>query len=229
MNGIAVLLLLILISAIPVLPLFLWIRRRAFPIRPSWFLLALLAGAVSLALAALLQILIPASDDITMGNLIVSIFVRIALTEEVSRLLVLLAFFAIARRFASRTAPAADTTFSSSSIDDVRVCGVLTGIIAGLGFAVIETALYGSSNFTIALVRAITAAPLHGACGARIGLGAVQIRTGPLRSIGNIFYAVIIHGMYNFMLISPGIPVIFPVLIAITAFFSVIQSCRTSS
>jgi RsiW-degrading membrane proteinase PrsW (M82 family) len=218
MNGIAVLLLLILISALPVLPLFFWIRRRAFPIRPSWFLLALLAGAVSLALAALLQILIPASDSITMGNLIVSIFVRIALTEEVSRLLVLLAFFAIARRFDPQ-----------SSIDAVRVRGVLTGIIAGLGFAVIETALYGSSNFTIALVRAITAAPLHGACGARIGLGTVQIKTEPVRGIGNIFYAIIIHGTYNFMLISPGIPVIFPAFIAITAFFSSLQSCRTTS
>jgi RsiW-degrading membrane proteinase PrsW (M82 family) len=93
MNGIAILLLLILISALPVLPLSLWIRRRAFPIRLPWFLLAFLAGAVSLALAAFLQILIPAPDSVTMANLIMSIFVRIALTEEVSRLLVLLALF----------------------------------------------------------------------------------------------------------------------------------------
>jgi RsiW-degrading membrane proteinase PrsW (M82 family) len=219
MKGIVILLLLILISALPVLPLFLWIRRRAFPIRPSWFLLALLAGAVSLALAAFAQLLIPASDNITMGNLIMSIFVRIALTEEISRLLVLLALFGIGRRFNS-------STETSAAADRVR--GALTGIIAGLGFAVIETALYGSSNFNIALVRAITAAPLHGACGARIGLGAIHIRTEPVRSFGNIIYAIIIHGMYNFMLISPGIPVIFPVLIAITAFFSSIQSCRTT-
>jgi len=228
-------LLLILISALPVLPLSLWIRRRAFPIRLSWFLLSLLAGAVSLALAAFIQILIPASDNITMGNLIASIFVRIALTEEISRLLVLLALFRIGRRFDSqnnisrpRYGGVVDPS-AESSTGAIRVRGALTGIIAGLGFAVIETAFYGSSNFSIALVRAITAAPLHGACGARIGLGAVQIRTEPVRGFGNILYAVIIHGMYNFMLISPGISVVFPLLIALTAFFSSIQSCRKPS
>jgi RsiW-degrading membrane proteinase PrsW (M82 family) len=218
MNEIWVLLLLILISALPILPLSLWIHRR-FPIRLTWFLLALLAGAVSLALAALIQILIPASDSITLGNLIMSIFVR-ALTEEFSRFLILLALFGIGRRF---------NTSPDNSLNAVRSYGTLTGLIAGLGFAVIETAFYGSVNFRIALVRAFSAAPLHGACGAHIGLGTVNIKTAPVRAFGHIIYAVIIHGMYNFMLISPGISVVFPLLIAITAFFSSIQSCRKPS
>jgi RsiW-degrading membrane proteinase PrsW (M82 family) len=222
MKEIWILLLLILISALPVLPLYLWIRRRSFSICPPWFLLSLLAGAVSLALAALMQILIPVSDSITLGNLIVSIFIRVALTEEISRFLVLLVLFAIGRLFNT-----VDNT--EHSADASRTHNVLTGLIAGLGFAVIETALSGSADFRIALIRAISAAPLHGACGAHIGLGITAIKTRPGRSFGRILYAVIIHGMYNFMLVSPGIPVVFPLLIAITAFFSSLQNCRTPS
>jgi RsiW-degrading membrane proteinase PrsW (M82 family) len=219
MNGIWVLLLLILVSALPVLPLYLWISRRGFSVRPAWFLLSLLAGAVSLALAALIQILIPVSDSITLGNLIASIFIRIALTEEISRFLVLLVFFSIGHLF--------DTVDNTEHSEDaLRARTALTGLIAGMGFAVIETALSSSADFRIALVRAISAAPLHGACGAHIGLGTITVKTGPGRSFGRILYAVIIHGMYNFMLVSPGVPVIFPLLIAITAFFSSLQHCR---
>jgi RsiW-degrading membrane proteinase PrsW (M82 family) len=213
MNEIWVLLLLILISALPILPLSLWIRRR-FPIRLAWFLLALLAGAISLALAALIQILIPASDSITLGNLIMSILVRVSLSEEISRFLVLLVLFGIGRRF---------KISADNSPDPVRAYGVLTGLIAGLGFAVIETAFYSSADFRIALIRAISAAPLHGACGAQIGFGAINIKTAPVRAFSHIFYAVIIHGMYNFMF---DVSIIFPLLIAITAFFASIQNCR---
>jgi RsiW-degrading membrane proteinase PrsW (M82 family) len=220
MNAIWILLLLILISALPILPLSLWIRRRGFPIRLAWFLLALLAGAVSLALAALIQTLIPASDSVTLGNLIMSIFVRVVLPEEISRFLVLLVLFEIGRRFHIST---------DNSPDPVRTYGVLTGLIAGLGFAVIETAFYSSADFRIALIRAISAAPLHGACGAHIGFGAINIKTAPVRALGHIFYAALIHGMYNFMLISSGVSVILSLLIAITAFLASIQSCRKPS
>jgi RsiW-degrading membrane proteinase PrsW (M82 family) len=105
--------------------------------------------------------------------------------------------------------------------------GALTGLIAGLGFAVMETALYGSANFRIALVRAFTAAPLHGACGARIGLGAFNIKEEPFLALTRFLYAVVLHGMYNFMLISPGIPAVFPIITALVALFSSVEVIRS--
>jgi RsiW-degrading membrane proteinase PrsW (M82 family) len=102
------------------------------------------------------------------------------------------------------------------------------GLIAGLGFAVIETAMYGVGDFRITLVRAVTAAPLHGACGARIGMAVSHLRDAPGLALVRFLYAVGIHGMYNFMIISPGIPLVFPILIAFTAFLSSIQLIRYS-
>jgi RsiW-degrading membrane proteinase PrsW (M82 family) len=104
----------------------------------------------------------------------------------------------------------------------------LTGLIAGLGFAVIETALYGVGNFSIALVRAVTAAPLHGACGVRVGIAVSHVRNAPGLALVRFLYAVGIHGMYNFMILSPGIPLVFPILIAFTALLSSIQLIRYS-
>jgi RsiW-degrading membrane proteinase PrsW (M82 family) len=144
--------------------------------------------------------------------LLVKIFIQIALTEEVSRLAVLSLLFSLSRQAEPR-GPA---------------FAAITGLIAGLGFAVIETAIYGASNFNIALVRAVTAAPLHGACGARIGLAVSHIRDAPVRALVRFLYAVGIHGMYNFIIISHGIPLVFPVLIAFTALFSSIQLIRFS-
>jgi RsiW-degrading membrane proteinase PrsW (M82 family) len=215
MKGLWVLLLLISISVLPVLAVYLWIRFRKFPLGFPWFLLALLSGILSLGLAALIQSFFPNLEEISLGILLAKIFVQIALTEELARLGVLLVLFWAARSFGTyrdRLSPA---------------FGAATGLIAGLGFAVLETAFYGAANFGVALIRAVTAAPLHGACGARIGLGAVSLKKEPFLAVLRFFYAVIIHGMYNFMLISPAVPVVFPILIAITALISSIQALRT--
>jgi RsiW-degrading membrane proteinase PrsW (M82 family) len=214
MNGLWILLLLIAISALPVLAVFIWIRLRRLPVRLPWFLLSLLGGALSLGLAAVLQSLFPATEEAGLGVLLVKIFVQIALTEELGRLAVFSLLLSLARR-SSKEAESSRSAFAA-----------ITGLIAGLGFAVIETAMYGVGNFSIALVRAVTTAPLHGACGARIGIAVSHIRDAPLRTLVRFLYAVGIHGMYNFMLLSQGIPLIFPVLIAFTALFSSIQLIR---
>ena len=226
MHGLWILLLLIFISALQVLAVLIWIRVRRFPIGLPWFLLALLGGALSLALAAILQNLFPKTDETTMGVLLFKLFIQIALTEELGRLGVLSLLFGFARRFGplqrSRTGEDTETpTFGAAA-------GAVTGLIVGLGFAVIETAMYGVGNFSIALVRAFTAAPLHGACGTRIGIAVFNIRDAPALALFRCLYAVGIHGMYNFMIISPGIPLVFPILIAFTAFLSSIQLIRYS-
>jgi RsiW-degrading membrane proteinase PrsW (M82 family) len=214
MKGLWVLLLLISISVLPVLAVYIWIRLRKFPLGFPWFLTALLGGVLSLGLAALIQSLFPSLEETALWILLAKIFVQIALTEELARFGVLLLLFWLARGF-TKYRELLSPAF-----------GTATGLITGLGFAVIETAFYGASNFGVALIRAVTAAPLHGACGARIGLGAVNIKEEPFQAVLRFFYAVIIHGMYNFMLISPSVPVIFPILIAITALISSIQTLR---
>jgi RsiW-degrading membrane proteinase PrsW (M82 family) len=214
MNGLWILLLLIAISALPVLAVLIWIRLRRFPIRLPWFLLSLLGGAFSLGLAAVLQNLFPTIEESGRGALLAKILLHIALTEEVGRLAVFSLLLSLARRFGKETEPS-PPAFAA-----------ITGLIAGLGFAVIETAMYGVGNFSIALVRAVTAAPLHGACGARIGSAVSHIRNAPGIALVRFLYAVGLHGIYNFMIISQGFPLVFPVLIAFTALFSALQLIR---
>jgi RsiW-degrading membrane proteinase PrsW (M82 family) len=216
MNGLWILLLLIAISALPVLAVFIWIRLRRLPVRLPWFLISLLGGALSLGLAAIFQSLFPKTDDASVGVLLVKIFVQIALTEELGRLVVFSLLLSLARRFGKEP-----ESYRSAF-------AAITGLIAGLGFAVIETAMYGVGSFSIALVRAVTTAPLHGACGARIGIAVSHIRDAPFLALFRFLYAVGLHGMYNFMILNQGIPLIFPVLIAFTALFSSIQLIRFS-
>jgi RsiW-degrading membrane proteinase PrsW (M82 family) len=212
MNGLWTLLLLIAISALPALAVLLWIRFRRLPVRMPWFLLSLLAGALSLGLAAVLQSLFPETGEARLGVLLAKIFVQIALTEELGRLVVFSLLLSLARRMEPHPSGFA----------------AITGLVAGLGFAVVETAMYGAGNFSIALVRAITAAPLHGACGARIGVAVFHIRDAPAKSLILFLYAVALHGMYNFMILSRGVPLFFPILIAFTALLSSLRLIRFS-
>jgi RsiW-degrading membrane proteinase PrsW (M82 family) len=144
--------------------------------------------------------------------LFAEIFIRVALTEELSRFLILLILFAVIFRAAGK--PPVITANAA-------------GLVAGLGFAILESAVYGASSPGNALLRAFTAAPLHGACGSRVGVSVVLLREHPVRGISRFLSAVAIHGAYNFMLNIPGrFPPIAAVLIAISALFSAIQAIR---
>jgi hypothetical protein len=82
----------------------------------------------------------------------------------------------------------------------------------------------------ITLLRAVTAAPLHGACGARVGIAAMIGNREPVHALCRFLPAVAIHGMYNFMVISPGIPaIVLALLITLTALASSIQVIRASA
>jgi RsiW-degrading membrane proteinase PrsW (M82 family) len=216
MKGIGLLFLLIGLSALPALALCIWIKVRAFPVTIPGFLLALGAGFISLALAALLQAFIPTGRSLSVGGFIYRIFFHIAFTEEFSRLVILVLFLTAALHFKPR----------EMTPEETAAYGALTGLIAGMGFAVLETAFYGAANFAVALIRAVTAAPLHGACGARIGFGAVTFRDAPGRAFGMLIYAAIIHGAYNFLLIASGRFAILAVIVALSALFAALRPCR---
>jgi len=208
---------LILISSIPAIAVFLWFRLARSPFSVPLFYSALLAGAASFFPALLFQNIFRAGSGIFRlsgkWGLFAEIFIRIALTEELSRFLILLILFAIILRISGNSG---------------SIMANAAGLVAGLGFAILESAVYGASNPGNALLRAFTAAPLHGACGSRVGHSVVLMREHPARGIFRFLSAVAIHGAYNFMLNIPGrFPPIAAVLIAVSALVSAIQVIRS--
>jgi RsiW-degrading membrane proteinase PrsW (M82 family) len=226
MSGLGVLILLLLISSIPAIAVFVWFRLARYPFSSLRFSCALLAGAISFFPALFLQnILTVAASGIVyaMGKwgLVAEIFFRIAFTEEFSRLILLvILFFAIRRLRPDNTGinpPVSADTMASAA-----------GLIAGLGFAIIESAAYGASNPGNALLRTFTAAPLHGACGFRVGSSIAMFPDRPLYAVFRFLSAVVIHGLYNFMLIIPGfVPSAAAILIALFSLTSAILVIRS--
>jgi len=145
-------------------------------------------------------------------------FIRIALTEELSRLLMLFIFFWISGLIKPDEKP------GQPSYNTVKK-GTATGLVAGLGFAILENAVYAASNSGLLILRIFTAA-LHGACGSRIGAATVLFRTNPIQAVFRVFIAAAIHGVYNFMVSMSGLPSIAAVLIAISALITAILTIR---
>jgi RsiW-degrading membrane proteinase PrsW (M82 family) len=217
MNGLPVLLLLILIAALPVLLLFFWYRRVRCPISPTWFLIFLFGGASSMFLALIMQNLVPVLPGSSvrslgnMGSIIFNQFCRIATTEEAARFLVFLILFPLAR----------------IKGEQAVLRGSAAGLAAGLGFALMESASYGASDTGIALLRTVTSAPLHGACGARVGAAAAGFSDGPFPVIMRFLSAVAIHGMYNIIILGSGVLAIVAILAAFCALASSILLIRS--
>jgi RsiW-degrading membrane proteinase PrsW (M82 family) len=221
MNGFPVLLFLILISALPVILIFLWYRLAHCPIFTGWFLLFLLGGGASLFIALVLQNLIPALPSPAVGSALESLgpvlfnlFCRIAATEEAARVLVFIILFPLAWNFPKKMGGSA------------LLRGSAAGLVAGLGFALVESATYGASDIWIALLRTVTSTPLHGACGARVGAAVAGFKDRPIPSLARLITAIAIHGMYNFMILSSGVPAIMAILAALCALASSILSIR---
>lgn len=227
MSGLWILFFLILLSALPVILLFLWLRARRYRFSFLWFAAALLAGAASLLAALCLQSLIPRPEPYALNNrgaLLREVFLRIAFTEELGRFAVLFVFFLAARRFGKGPPAGAADAGGPGPADGAY--GSLTGLLAGLGFVLIESVSYGSADAGVALLRAFSSAPLHGACGARVGKAALNIGNAPLRSITGFLSAVAIHGTYNFMLLLPGFSPVIAILIAFSALASTVLLLR---
>ncbi|MDR2134365.1 MAG: PrsW family intramembrane metalloprotease [Treponema sp.] len=221
MAGLLVLLLLIFISALPVFAVCLWFRIARYPFSPVKFLSFLFAGAAAFFLALVLQGLFPETGSVSAvsadrWNLLRRVFIRVALTEELGRLIALAFLFWILGRFGKEDSSGYGRVSRASA----------AGLVAGLGFAALEGAAYGASDAGVVLIRAVTAAPLHGACGARTGAAAVMLRERTAQALFRFFSAVLIHGVYNFMILMPGFPSAAAVVIALSALVSSILSIR---
>jgi RsiW-degrading membrane proteinase PrsW (M82 family) len=239
MNGWWIITLLILSSSLPALAVYLWFRIARYPISLTKFLLILLTGAAAFFPSLILQSFFPPDFNIAgrMG-LLAQIFLPIAFTEELSRLIVLLVFFALAHRInlnqlkesissdsGDGTAPpVAPASAAAHSGYGTVVYGSAVGLAAGFGFAILESAVYGAIHSDVILLRLFTAAPIHGACGARIGSAAILFRGHPGQGLLRFFTAVVIHGIYNSMIIIPGFASIAALFIALFSLASAILS-----
>ena len=211
MNGIWILLLLVLSAVFPAVIVFFWFRVRKSPVNLPWFLASLAAGIISLFAAAAIQssFFLPGSEwRGGLGPVFFGIFVRIALVEEASRFLTLVPLLKVLHRRLGRR-------FCADS-----ALGAAIGLCAGLGFAALENASYGITDINITLLRAFSAAPLHGACGIRAGAAAAIARQHPVKALGLFIFAVLIHGAYNLFIVSPAFPSALAIPTAFIALFA---------
>ena len=207
MNGIWILLLLIISAALPVIVVFFWFRARKSPVTLPWFLVSLTAGIISLLAATIIQNLVPSltgNRGSGPGAVFFKVFIRVAMVEEASRLITLIPLFKAGSRRRKM-----DRTF----------CGAL-GLVAGLGFAALESAFYGIADVNMTLIRAFTAALIHGACGIRVSMAFFYVKQHPMKALLFFFFAVLIHGAYNLIIVSPALPSWLAALVAVTALSS---------
>jgi RsiW-degrading membrane proteinase PrsW (M82 family) len=170
------------------------------------FFAALITGLLSLALAAVVQVMLPQVElDITQGSLLLNAL-RSALTEEGSRFIVLALLFVIMPPFKNHE--------SDESVN------AAAGMIAGLAFAAVETASLAAANPLAGPVRLISAVFLHAACGIRGALAASTVIAQKLSCISSLVLAIALHTVYNFMTPQGGILSILAILLAVSSFSS---------
>ena len=203
MYGIWVLLLILFIAALPAIIVIFWFRSRKSPITLRWFLSSLIAGIISFIVAAIIQALFATYKIEGFLQLLFNIFIKIALIEEISRITTLTPLL-----------KAAETRRNSPAF------GAAIGLIAGLGFAVIESSYHGMSDINITLLRIFTAIPLHAACGIRAGTAVFIASQHPAKAFFLFISSTLIHGAYNLMIVSPAIPSFLAIPTALLAFFA---------
>jgi RsiW-degrading membrane proteinase PrsW (M82 family) len=207
MSALLPLVFLILLCLLPVFVLYVVVRRRSASavyspgVSAAQYIAYISLGVLSLLAALLLQTLVPANR----GNSLYNIFIRTALAEEAGRFFVFFAAFSLLRTF-NRNGEAQTPVY-------------FVGFAAGLGFAAIETAYYSLTNMNTAILRLVTAAPLHAAC-ASINAKAASLCTQKKIAAATlqIIRAVAIHGLYDLFIIRNNFLCIAAVLFALLNF-----------
>ncbi len=184
---------LLLAACAPVFLILLWVQRRdrlPEPAKVVW--LTLLFGGlmtlpiivVELAGASTLGI---GDEAGSYGEAALDAFVIAALVEEVGKFIVL--WFYCARH----------------SEFDEPLDGIVYGVAASMGFALVENLMYVLGNeqpMVTAAVRAITAVPMHAFCGVImgtcIGIAKFQPPQRPLWIALGLGGAIGVHGLYDF-------------------------------
>jgi protease PrsW len=98
--------------------------------------------------------------------------------------------------------------------------GIVYTISASLGFALLENLLYSFGPTLLLIFRGITAVPLHALAAGIMGyyLGMTKM-TGERKVFIGIFYAVLLHGLYDFLLFTETFVALFVIPLLIGAWF----------
>jgi RsiW-degrading membrane proteinase PrsW (M82 family) len=98
------------------------------------------------------------------------------------------------------------TAYRAGAFDEA-MDGIVYTVVAGLGFACLENLLYVVGRpLSIALIRAFTAVPLHTLASGLMGYWVGQARFAPSPAEERawmrrgLFIAVLVHGLYDFLL-----------------------------
>ncbi|MDR2343475.1 MAG: hypothetical protein LBD86_02955 [Spirochaetaceae bacterium] len=206
----------IFLSALPLAIAWLWLKRRV-NINAPYFLGSLAAGLLSLALAAVVQILLPAVKfGMTRGTRIGLLALACtALTEEGSRLVMFLFFWAGLRFFGRNKTQTADLAAA--------------GMVAGLAFAAVETVSFTAYAQTSGLARLLrlSAVLLHATCGIRCALAASALLSKKISFLPDFARAVILHAVYNFIALYDGaLYYMLGLLLTLSSFASGIRHIR---
>jgi len=98
--------------------------------------------------------------------------------------------------------------------------GIVYTISASLGFALLENLLYSFGSTLLLVFRGITAVPLHALAAGIMGyyLGMAKV-TGKRNVCFGIFCAVLLHGLYDFLLFTQTFVAVFVIPLLISAWF----------
>ena len=211
MNGILILLLLILAAALPAIIVFFWYQKKNSAVTMPWFLISILAGILSLFAAAIIQ-RSSVFDHDSFKSVLSGIFIRVAFVEELSRLITLIPLLIMAARHNKK-----GISFGAS-----------IGLVSGLGFAMIENAMHGMADINIILLRIFTAVPIHSACGIRAGAAISVFNKSKGKTIFYFIYAVLVHGTYNLIILSPAYPSFLVFFLAYAVLISTLPLLKTT-
>jgi protease PrsW len=188
----------VLLAGIPAIVLVAYFYRRDSlrrePVPLIWK--TFLWGFFSVIPAALAELF--ATRLIAPTSILFDSFVVAGLVEEMSKFLVVRIFI-----------------YRRPEFDEVSD-GMVYTITAGLGFAFFENILYSGTSVGVLVLRGLTAVPLHAVSAGIMGyyIGRSKFGGKPVFTRG-IAYAVLVHGAYDYVLLSEGWPslLVVPLLI----------------
>jgi RsiW-degrading membrane proteinase PrsW (M82 family) len=92
--------------------------------------------------------------------------------------------------------------FKKDEFDEVTD-GIVYTIAASLGFALLENLMYSFGSILILLIRGVTAVPLHATASGIMGYYIGLSKMYPEKSaFPGILFAILIHGLYDFLLFT---------------------------